>query len=152
MKELLDYRVKMMARLSQAAQEFRAACEAIKDPFAKVDGKWSLHQIASHVRDVEKFVYGERIHRTLNESNPELKSFDAEGWMKRYKTDEPLAEILNKFSSNVETLCKTLSELPQEAWSRESRHETRGGQLTLQLWVEHNLAHIEEHLQTVKKG
>ena len=47
---------------------------------------------------------------------------------------------------------QNLRDLPQEAWSRESRHETMGGELALQLWVERNLQHIEEHLQTLKKA
>jgi hypothetical protein len=51
----------------------------------------------------------------------------------------------------VADLCTTLRGLPQEAWSRESRHEALGGGLTMQLWVERSLAHIEEHLQAVKK-
>jgi len=152
MKELLEYRVKMIARLGEAAKEFRAACEAVKDPFAKVDGEWTVHQIASHTRDVEKLIYGARIQQTLTENNPEFKSFNAEGWMlTHYKNEESFTAILDEFSSNVEALCKTLSNLPLEAWSRVSRHETIGGELTLQLWVERNLAHIEEHLQTVKK-
>ena len=153
MKELLEYRVKMIARLGEAAREFRAACEAIKDPFAKVEGEWTLHQIASHTRDVEKLVYGARIHQTLNETNPEFKSFNADSWMLiHYKSEEPLEEILDDFSSSVKALCKTLRDLPQEAWSRISRHETIGGELTLQLWVERSLAHIEEHCQTLKNG
>jgi hypothetical protein len=153
MKELLEYRVKMIARLSEAAREFRFACEAINDPFTKMEGEWTLHQIASHTRDVEKLVYGARIRQTLNENHPVFKSFNADDWMAiHYNKEESLAEILNKFSSNVEDLCKTLRGLPQEAWSRESRHETMGGELALQLWVERSLAHIEEHLQTVKKA
>ncbi len=40
---------------------------------------------------------------------------------------------------------------PQEVWSREGRHEALGGGLTLQLWVERSLAHIEEHLAAVKQ-
>ena len=152
MKELLEYRVKMIARLNEAAREFRVVCEAINDPSAKVEGEWTLHQIASHTRDVEKLVYGARIRQTLNENNPEFKSFDADSWMtSHYNQAESLVNILNEFSSNVEDLCKTLRDLPQEAWSRESRHETLSGELTLQLWVERSLAHIEEHLQAVRK-
>jgi hypothetical protein len=153
MKELLEYRVKLIARFSEAAQEFRSACEALNDPFTKVEGGWTLHQIASHTRDVENLVYGARIRQTLSENNPEFKSFDADDWMAaHYNKDEALAGILDEFSSNVGILCKTLRELPQEAWSRASRHETIGGELTLQLWVERSLAHIEEHLQTVRKA
>jgi len=32
-----------------------------------------------------------------------------------------------------------------------SRHTTLGSGLTLQSWVEKDLAHIEEHLETVRK-
>ena len=153
MKELLEYREKMVKRFGEAAQEFRAACEVVSDPFAKIEGVWTLHQIASHTRDVEKLVYGMRIQRTLNEDNPEFKNFDADMWMmSHYNQLEPLADILNEFTKNVDDLCKTLQALPQEAWSRESRHDIQGVELTLQLWVERSMAHIEEHLQTVKKA
>jgi len=153
MKELLEYRVKMIVRLDEAAREFRLACEAVRDPFDKIEGEWTLHQIASHTRDVEKLVYGARIQRTVNEDNPEFKNFDADTWMREhYNPQEPLNEILDEFIKNVEDLCKILRDLLQEAWSRESRHETMGGELALQLWVERSLAHIEEHLKTAKKA
>lgn len=153
MKELLEYREKLIARVAEAAQEFRAACEAFADPFTKVEGEWTVHQIASHTRDVDKMVYGERIRRTLAEENPEFKSFDADAWMAaNYSKDESLAEVLGDFVASINDLSKTLQAMPREAWSRQSRHETMGGELTLQLWVERNLAHLEEHLQTLKNG
>jgi len=153
MKELLEYREKLLARIEEAAQEFRSACESFGDPFTKVDGEWTVHQIASHTRDVDKMVYGERIRQTLNEANPEFKSFDADAWMAaNYDKDEPLSKIANDFWKSIQDLCKTLQAVSREAWSRESRHETMSGELTLQLWVERNLAHIEEHLLTLKKA
>jgi len=151
MKELLSYRVKLIARLENVAREFRASCEAVKDPFAKVAGGWTLHQIASHTRDVQKLVYGARILRTLNEDNPKIENFDADEWMAaNYKQEESFTVILDEFIKSVEDLCKTLRELTQEDWSRESRHEGLGNELTLQLWVERALTHIEEHSQSVK--
>ncbi len=153
MKELIEYREKLIARIEEAAQEFRVACASFGDPFTKVEGEWTVHQIASHTRDVDKMVYGERIRRTLNEVNPEFKSFDADSWMTaNYDKDEPLSKIVSDFLENIQDLCKTLQAVPREAWSRESRHETMGGELTLQLWAERNLAHIEEHLLTLKKA
>ena len=152
MKELVEYRIKMIARLEEAAREFHSACEAVKDPFVKVEGEWTLHQVAAHVRDVEKLIFGARVEQTLNEDNPEVKNFDADEWMAaHYNPAESLAQILDEFTKNVADLCTTLRGLPQEAWSRESRHEALGGGLTMQLWVERSLAHIEEHLQAVKK-
>lgn len=153
MKELFEYRVKMIERLQEAVQEFRVACEAISDPFTEIDGEWTLHQIASHLRDVDKLIYGPRIRKTQSEDNPEFKSFNADDWMgQHYNKDETLKKILDEFVQNIDDLCDFLKTLPLEAWSRESRHETIGEALTLQLWVERNLQHIEEHLLSIKNN
>lgn len=153
MKELFEYREKLIVRLGEATGEFCQACRSFEDPFTKVEGEWTLHQVASHIRDVDQSVYGKRIRQTLDEENPHFKSFNADTWMaEHYDKDEPLAEILSGFSANIDGLCKLLKTLPQKAWSRESRHETMGGALPMQLWVERSLAHIEEHLQTLKKA
>ena len=153
MKELLEYRVEDDPSLVKPRGNFAPHVKRSATRLQKSKASGHLHQIAWHTRDVEKLVYGARIQRTLNEDNPEFKNFDADEWMAaHYNPQEPLAEILDEFIKNVDELCKTLRGLPQEAWSRESRHETMGGELTLQLWVERSLAHIEEHLQTVKKA
>lgn len=154
MKEILEYREKLINRFGEAAREFCDSCETVGDPFVKVDGEgdWTLHQIASHTRDVEKLVYAERIYRTLNEEKPQFENFDADEWMAaHYNRQEPLAEILHEFANDVNELCVVLADLTRDAWSRESRHEALGGGLTLQLWVERSLAHIEEHLKTVRR-
>jgi hypothetical protein len=151
MKELIEYRVKMIDRLAQSALEFAVDCRA-HDAFARIEGsEWSMHKIAFHVRDVNKFVYGERVQKILHEDNPEIKSFDADGWMSaHYDQDESIENILSDFLKSITILCDTLRSLPVDAWSRESRHETFGDGLTLQIWVERGLAHIEEHLKVLK--
>jgi hypothetical protein len=153
MKELIEYRQKMLERVLGATAEFCAACRAVEDPFAAVDeGGWNTHQLAAHTRDVDKLVYGLRTRRTVTEDNPEFQRFDPENWVKTlYDVSEPLASILDEFSANMEGLVSLLRELPAEAWARESRHPTLGGGLTTQTWVERGLSHIEEHLASVKK-
>lgn len=152
MKELMEYREKLVGRLQEAAREFRAACESVGDPFAAMGDEWNLHQIASHTRDVQKLVYGMRVTRTMSEENPRFEGFDADAWAaENYNPQEPLAGILQEFADAVDELCVVLSGLPREAWSRLSAHDELGGGLTLQLWVERSLAHIEEHLVAVKK-
>jgi hypothetical protein len=151
MKELREYREGLIERLAAAAREFRSACEAFDDPFAGMDGGWSVHQVASHTRDVDRMVYGARVRRTLEEENPRFPNFDAEAWMAdHYDRQEPLADVLNEFTASVTDLCKILRTAPREAWPRESSHESMGGGLTLQWWVERSLAHIEEHLRSLK--
>jgi hypothetical protein len=96
-------------------------------------------------------VYGMRIRRTLNEDNPEFKNFDPDGWMAtHYDQNESLEKILNEFWESLFEVHHLLSIMPQEGWSRLSRHEALGKELTLQLWVERSLAHIEEHVSVLK--
>ncbi len=152
MKELLEYRKQLVARLVSASKEFQDACLAVNDPQVVVNG-WNTHQLAVHTRDVHKLVYGLRAQRTAREDNPEFKNFDGDAYMaEHYSADEPLTDILDDLVTDVKSLSEMLTALPVEAWSRVSRHAAFGNGFTLQTWVERDLAHIEEHLETVKKG
>lgn len=154
MNELTEYRANLMDKLISAANDFRAACLALKDPYAPLEaGGWNAHQLAVHTRDVDQLVYGLRARRTALEDNPEFQNFDGEAYMAgHYDPNEPLDEMLNGFVRSVESLAEYLHSLPREAWSRESRHATLGRGFTLQTWVERNLAHIREHLETIQKA
>jgi hypothetical protein len=152
MKELAEYRTRLMERLENAASEFREECLKAQDPHAPLDADgWTVHQIAVHTRDVDQLVYGLRARRTAAEENPEFPNFNGETHMSAtYNPSEPLNEVLDRFVQNVRALVEWLQALPTEAWSRISHHTTLGTGLTLQTWVEKDLAHIEEHLGTVK--
>ena len=153
MEELIEYRKQLLDRLVAAAKEFRAACSAVKDPSAPIEAGWNVHQVAVHTRDVDKMVYGVRARRTIKENNPEFPNFDGDAYMaKHYDAKEPLQDILNGLVSSIDELTKMLRGVPGETWKRESRHATQGAGFTLQHWVERDLAHIEEHLATVKKA
>lgn len=154
MKELIEYRARLIERLLSAAREFRESCLAVDDPFAALDeGGWNVHQVAAHTRDVNELVYGMRARRTAEEDNPEFQNFDGDAYMlEHYEMDEPLNEMLDGFVSDVEALVEILRGLPVEAWSRESRHAAFGGGFTLQTWVERDIAHIEEHLKVARRG
>lgn len=153
MKELEEYRISLMEKLEDAAKAFRAECLAVKDAYAPLakDG-WNVHQIAVHTRDVDNLVYGLRARRTAMEDNPEFPNFSGEAYLaEHYDAKESLSELLNGFVASVQALVELLRALPVEGWSRVSSHSTLGSGLTLQSWVEKDLAHIEEHLATVKK-
>jgi hypothetical protein len=153
MKELTEYRVNLMKRLEDVAAEFRDESLKAEDPnTALEEGGWTLHQLAVHTRDVDELVYGLRARRTAVEENPEFPNFNGEAFMSaNYNVGEPLEDIVTGLVENVRALVEFLRGLPVESWSRVSRHTTLGGGLTLQTWVEKDLAHIEEHLETVKK-
>ena len=154
MKELTEYREKLIQRLAEAANEFCAACRAVRRPEAPIEaGGWTVHQVAVHTRDIDKLVYGWRARQTLAESNPKFPNFDGEAYMtQNYDPREPMQSVLDEFGASVQSLVKQLRDMPSEGWSRASSHETQGEGLTLQTWVERGLDHIEEHLATVKKA
>jgi hypothetical protein len=150
MKELNEYRSQLLNRLVAVAHEFRTACLAAPDPFTSDAGGWNVHQLAAHTRDVDRLVYGARARKTVEADNPAFANFDGDAYAREhYSPTEPLNALLDEFVHSIEQLADLLRALPPEAWARESRHEKLGGGLTLQLWVERGLAHIEEHLETV---
>jgi hypothetical protein len=152
MKEILEYRARLIEKLLAAARNFRVECLAVKDPFVALeeDG-WNAHQVAAHTRDVDQLAYGLRVRRTAGEENPQFESFDGEKYAaEHYDPNEPLDEILDGLVASIESLIELLRGLPVEAWARESRHATLGSGFTLQTWVERSLAHIEEHAAMVK--
>lgn len=154
MKEIDGYRTQLLRKLIASAKEFREACLLVQDPFALLEASgWNVHQVVAHVRDVNQLVYSLRAKRTALEDNPEFQNFDGEAYAREhYSPDEPLEKMLDEFVQSVEALAAMLQDFSPEAWSRVSRHEKLGKNLTLQLWVERALAHIQEHLGTVKKA
>jgi len=154
MKELNTYRTLLINKLVDSAKDFQTACLAVKDPFAPLEESgWNVHQVAAHTRDIDQLVYGRRAQRTAKEDNPEFQNFDGDEYTREhYSTNEALTTMLDDFVQNIEMLAELLRSLPAEAWSRVSRHAKLGNGFTLQTWVERDLAHIEEHLETVKKA
>jgi hypothetical protein len=151
--ELYEYRTRLLDRVAASAGEFSAACRAAKDPFASLpSGEWNTHQLAAHVRDVDKLVYADRIRRTVEEEQPVFRNFDADAWVEEnYRSEEPLEQILAEFQANISAWETWVRTLPNTAWSRTSRHEVYGP-FAMQAWVERGLAHIEEHLAALRQG
>ena len=151
--ELLAYRSRLIERLKSTSQEFGETCLAIKDPFAPVEAdSWNTHQLATHTRDVQIHVYGARVRRTVSEEKPVFPNFDGDAWnAEHYHADEPIVKICDEFLADVRQMTPWLEGLPLSAWIRLSWHEVHG-EFTMQTWVERMLAHIEEHLETIRKA
>jgi len=149
-KELLEYRARLFQRTRQLAAEFCAACRAVSQPWQPLQpGDWNTHQIAAHVRDVNRQVYGLRLRHTLTENMPRFENFDADTWAQNsYQPDETLDEILHSLQTELEDLLALLENQPPQTWSRLSRHDTLG-EITLQGWLERLIAHLEEHWRSL---
>lgn len=150
-KELLDYRTRLLNRFESATSEFCAACRAAKDPFAPVEsGEWNVHQLAAHVWDVDKQVYGLRIRRILEEQRPSFDNYDADAWfLSNYDLSVPLEVMLTELENRIAEIVPVLRSLAPEDWNRLGHHQVQGD-FTLQTWVERGVGHLEEHLLSVK--
>lgn len=150
-KELYEYRTRLLAKIISASQEFCTLCRQVKDPFTPLDGDgWNVHQIAAHVRDVDQHVYGIRLRRAVNEEHPVFQNFDTTAWIRdNYDSKESLDKILGEFSNSIHELVDWLDGLPTQVWSRQTRHEVYG-EFAMQAWAERGLAHILEHVNSIK--
>lgn len=147
MEELLEYRQRLVTRVAESGSLLEKAIQQYKDPFLPLEpGGWNVHQIVTHLRDVNQQVYLPRLSRILNEENPLFENFDGETWMaEHYQSKEPLQKIMAEFDEQCRSCSKWLSGLKNDAWNRSGKHPTIGVH-SLQWWVERTLAHISEHL------
>src|SRR5215510_4834042 len=110
MKELEEYRTHLIDKLVIAAEVFREACLAVNEPFAALEADgWNVHQLVAHTRDVDRWVYGLRARRTIQEDNPEFSNFNGDEYMREhYSASEPLQTMLDDFVKNIQLLADRL--------------------------------------------
>ncbi len=87
-----------------------------------------------------------RIAETLTKNIPLLPDFDVDGWAKAagYQ-NAPLDQILHAYQRHRSEMTWQLTQLSDEAWDRQAKHETKGV-LTLFEVMRIFLEHEEEHL------
>lgn len=156
MAEILEeYRRQLIDRYRAQPQELRHALgrfsgEDLHEPLEP--GGWSAHQVAVHVRDAEAKAFAPRVVRIVEEDDPELATFDSEGWMaEHYDRREALDSILQEIERARREALTRIEPLPAAGWSRSGRHPERGRR-TVQWWVEYSVAHIQEHIEQIGRG
>jgi hypothetical protein len=135
-----------------AARELKKQSTAIIDEHLPIrPDEWNLHQIASHVRDVNAEVYLPRLKRIVAEENPSFEDFDADLWMAtHYDAEEGLDDILTDFTVQCEEAAGWLEDLNYDEWDRPGTHPTLGTH-SLAWWADRMLTHIEEHLAQIRE-
>jgi hypothetical protein len=153
MEELLEYRQNLLNKLSGSTHQLESSILAAKDPMQPLEsGGWNMHQVITHMRDVNKHVYLPRLHLILEQDNPMFEDFDAEAWMiEHYAPGEAMGSLVSQFGEQCQACSNWLGGLPVEAWNRPGKHPTLGTH-SLQWWVERLLAHISEHIRQLSHG
>jgi DinB superfamily len=109
---------------------------------------WSAFETLSHMRDAA-IVYSARFRWIVFDDNPFLPNYDENNWVSSSRdTATDAAEMLAEIAASRRDLMRVLGRLPEEAWARTGRHEVLG-QLVLEPYVRHQLAHEQIHIAQI---
>ena len=147
MEELLEYRQRMISRFAQVPGLIDQTISKIHDHAEPLEQQgWNVHQIITHMRDVNREVYLPRLHRIMSEEDPVFENFDGDDWMvNHYDPNESLDTIIKEFHEQCLSTADWLGGLAPDSWNRNGSHPTIGNH-SMQWWTERTLAHIFEHL------
>jgi DinB family protein len=155
MKQLLEYRAELLARLERQPAELAGAVNVVPEgewTARRVSDGYTLHQLAAHVRDLEALAFLPRLRRILTEDYPALDAFPSHHWSaESYRPDEPMTDILAGFTRAREEALARLHSLPAEGWGRTGFHPPSGPR-TAQWWAERMYTHVQEHVDEIRRG
>lgn len=109
------------------------------------DGKWSLHELAMHLCEVQD-VFIERLARMMTEENPQLSLYEPDDARRNgLYFAEHFGNRLKEFDVQRSTLASLLQTLTKEQWALEGVHpEVK--HYTIQRSMESLMRHEEHHL------
>lgn len=150
---LLFYRAKLLRGLEAQPAELGALIAALPEPEwhtpCLADGA-TPHQIAVHLRDIDRLAFLPRFRRILAEAHPRLESFPSHRWsLDDYHANETLANLLADFERNRAETMTVLRGMSDDDWSRTGFHPPSGPR-TLQWWAERMYTHTRNHLDEIR--
>jgi FMN phosphatase YigB (HAD superfamily) len=113
-------------------------------------GNWSLVEILSHLRDVEREVHFSRLETVLTEENPFLPSIDSDSWAadRGYSSEDPIRAAKGFIKARTTTISR-LRTMPPASWDRPSRHAIFGPTRLVEL-MNFAASHDRLHLGQMK--
>jgi hypothetical protein len=150
--EDIKRRWELLAKLQETPKVLAALVRGVSDDVLRrkpAPEKWSMLEIACHLRDVEAF-FVERYGKLANHDRPPLRGFkqDELAVKLRYNEDDP-AQTLKEFQALRAESVAVLSALSYQSWQRGGVHPTRGT-VTIAWSAEHAVEHDDNHLRQIR--
>jgi uncharacterized damage-inducible protein DinB len=110
-------------------------------------GKWSIHEIVCHMRDMERDAYLERYRRILSEENPALPDVDGDRYaVERAYRALRLPEVLRDWRGLRKECLRALKGVRGAQWERVGTHEAAGSLSMDALLARHAVGNDAAHL------
>jgi uncharacterized damage-inducible protein DinB len=150
--EDIKRRWELLAKLQETPKVLAALVRGVSDDVLRrkpAPEKWSILEIACHLRDVEAF-FVERYGKLANHDRPPLRGIkqDELAVKLRYSEDDP-AQALKEFEALRAESVAVLNALSSQSWQRGGVHPTRGN-VTIAWTAEHAVEHDANHLDQVR--
>jgi len=148
----LRKRWEILAKLQETPKELTGLFRDVPDEVLRckpAPEKWSMLEIACHLRDVEAF-FVERYGKLASHDRPQLRTIkqDELAVKLRYNEDDP-AGALREFQRLRGESVDLLSALSHRSWQRGGIHPTRGT-VTIAWTAEHAVEHDANHLSQIR--
>ncbi len=112
-------------------------------------GEWTVHQIASHLRDTEQQVFLRRTEWIFRQEHPVVENFDQEEWDRvHYDPSEPLRKIFSEFRAARRKVVKLLRSSSEKDWKNWAVHPEYG-RISLDWLTLHDYYHTCEHIAQI---
>jgi DinB superfamily len=119
--------------------------------FKPAPDKWSIHEIVTHLADVEIQTHV-RIRAILADRDPRMLYHDEMDWSVILDyTKVSLEESLEVIRLIRRVNYNLLVRLPKEYFDRRGIHSTRG-ELSLEQFINAYIGHVERHLNQIKRN
>lgn len=142
-----------LATLRATPSRLRAALKGVPKAVARwtpAPGKWSILEIACHLRDMEKDAYLARYRRLLAEDEPLLPDVDGDVLaLERDYRAQKLADVVREWTKLRRESLRLLSEIKSAQWARRGTHETAGPLTVADLLRRHAVGNDEAHLAQI---
>jgi hypothetical protein len=114
-------------------------------------GKWSIHEIVCHMRDVERLGYLHRYTEMLTKVNPTFPDVDGDVLaLERQYSRMRLSEVVRDWRAARRQSLALLKKVKQEQWSRMGTHEVAGPMLLETVLQRQALGNDEAHVAQIE--
>jgi hypothetical protein len=149
MRELQTYRKKMVADFGDSPLELERAYRAASsfDP-GTLPGQRTPRQVLAELLYVEVNIFGPRLHKILQEDQPEFELIEVDPLV---DVDIPEEDLIEAYRRQREEEFKWIQQMPPDGWNRTARHPWFGIR-TFQWWVENSLLYSCRHVEELYSG